>query len=875
MPLAPGTTIGPYTIVGPLGAGGMGEVYRARDARLQRDVAIKVLPSSFAADAERLRRFEQEARASGQLNHPNIVAVYDVGTHAGTPYVVQELLEGETLRDRVAGGPLPPRKALDFARQIALGLAAAHQKGIVHRDLKPENLFVTGDGRVKILDFGLAKLTGPGGAGAVSPESLTSAPTAAGTGAGVVLGTVGYMSPEQVRGLPADHRSDIFSFGCILYEMLAGRRAFSAASSVETMNAILKEDPPDLGRTIADLPPGLERIVLHCLEKHPDERFQSARDLGFQLEALSAISAGSITAGSLAGAGKEIGATGARQGGLLGARVLLWPAIALAALVAAGSYWVGRSTRPPETGATYTQMTFRQGFIMSGRFAPDGETVVYSAAWDGKAAAIFTTRSGTPESRAVDLPPAEIISVSRSGELAILLNAHFTVGWQRQGTLARASLAGGAPREVMQDVQDADWAPDGEGLAVVRTVAGRYRLEYPTGKVLYETDAWMTNPRFSPDGKLIAFIDHPSPGDDRGRVAVVDLAGQKRFLTEMFASSRGLAWTPDGRAVWFSAGLVGIGGALYEADLSGRQRKVAGAPAGMTLADVSGSGRGLIVRDSGRRGIAGTSPGDPTERDLSWLDWSRPAALSRNGRQVLLEEQGLGGGPGYSVYLRPTDGGPAVRLGRGAALDLSPDGSWAVTTTLGDEALLTFLPTGAGEPRTVRVTGLQIINAQFHPDGRRLFLLATESGHGQRFYLFDPDGGAPPRPITPEGIGISCAPSPDGRRIAAALAGGPLQIWPIEGGDPMPLAGSLPGDSPALWSTDGKTIYTVQKVENAARVDTLDIATGRRTPFRTLSPADRAGVLSVDFVQLRAETGAYIYSYRRVLSALYQVDGLR
>ena len=874
MPLAPGTTIGPYTIVGPLGAGGMGEVYRARDARLQRDVAVKVLPASFAADAERLRRFEQEARATGQLNHPNIVAVYDTGTHAGAPYVVEELLEGETLRARLAGGPMPARKAIDVARQIALGLAAAHQKGIVHRDLKPENLFVTSDGRVKILDFGLAKLTRPGGAGDLPPEAITSAPTAAGTDAGVVLGTVGYMSPEQVRGLPADHRSDIFSFGCILYEMLSGRRAFSASSSVETMNAILKEDPPEIGRTSGDLPPGLERIVQHCLEKSPDERFQSARDLGFQLEALSAMSAGSIAGGSLAGAGRGMGSAAAPRG-LPGARVLLWPALAAAAALAAAGYWAGRSSQPPPTEATYTQMTFRSGTITAARYAPDGETVVYSAAWDGRPTAIFTTRSGSPESRAVDLPPSDVLSISRAGELAILLDPHFTVGWMRQGTLARASPAGGAPREVMRDVEDADWAPDGDSLAVVRTVVGRYRLEYPTGKVLFETDTWLRCPRFSPDGKLIAFIHHPGMGDDRGQVGVVDLAGTSRFLTEPFASARGLAWTPDGRAIWFSAGRVGNVRAVLEVDLQGRQRMVDGAPTGMTLTDVSSAGRTLILRDSARRGIAGTSPGDPTERDLSWLDWSRPAALSRDGRQVLFEEQGQGGGPSYTVYLRPTDGGPAVRLGRGSALDLSPDGRWAVTASVEDATTLTFLPTGPGEPRTVRFPALQIINAQYHPDGRRLLLLATESGHSQRFYLVDPDASTPPRPITPEGSDIVAVPSPDGRRVALGVLGGAVQICPLDGGDPVPLSGSHPGDRVSLWSADGKTIHVIQKEALAARVDAIDVASGRRTPFRTLAPADLGGIISVDFVQLSENSNAYIYSYRRVLSALYQVDGLR
>ncbi|HYV20620.1 MAG TPA: protein kinase [Verrucomicrobiae bacterium] len=867
MPLAPGTTIGPYTIVGPLGAGGMGEVYRARDARLQREVAIKVLPATLVADSERLRRFEQEARATGSLNHPNIVVVYDIGTHDGAPYVVEELLEGQTLRERLETGPMPARKAIDFARQITQGLAAAHQKGIVHRDLKPENLFVTHDGRVKILDFGLAKLTRL----ETDSTAFTSAPTAAGagTGAGVILGTVGYMSPEQVRGQAADHRSDIFSFGSILYEMLAGRRAFSASSSVETMNAILKEEPADLARSLADLPPGLERIVHHCLEKSPDERFQSARDLGFQLEALSATSAGSIAGGvSLAS-----GATAARRG--LGARVLLWPALLAAVLLAAAGFWAGRATVPPVAEAIYTQMTFQSGVISSARFAPDGQTVVYSAAWEGGPTRLYTARSGSPESRALELPTADLLSLSRSGEMAILLDPHFTLGWQRQGTLARAPLAGGAPREVMQDVEDADWAPDGEGLAVIRTVDARYRLEYPTGKVLYESNGWMTAPRFSPDGRFIAFIDHPSPGDDRGRIAVVDRDAKIRFLTDPFASMAGLAWTPDGRAVWFSAGRIGNIRAIHEVDLSGRQRVVDGAPTGMTLTDVASSGRTLIVRYSARRGILGTSPGNPVERDLSWLDWSRPAALSRDGRQVLFEEQGQGGGPGYSVYLRPTDGGPAVRLGRGSALDLSPDGRWALTASLDDEDLMTFLPTGVGEPRTVRVPGFQMINAQYHPDGRRILLLAAEKGHTPRFYVMDPEASGPPKAITPEGVGIVCAPSPDGRRIATTIAGKPAQIWPIDGGDPSPLPGSTPGDKPIHWSADGRTVSVIVIGNKAARLDAIDVASGRRSTVRTLSPADAAGIVSVDFVTLSADASVYAYSYRRMLSALYQVDGLR
>src|ERR1700682_3109646 len=288
MAIAPGTRLGPYEILAPIGAGGMGEVYRAKDPRLGREVAIKVLPASFSADHDRLRRFEQEARAAGLLNHPNITAVYDIGSADGAPSVVSELLEGETLRGRLAGGALPPRKAIDYAIQIARGLAAAHEKGIVHRDLKPENLFITKDGRVKILDFGLAKLThSDDGWG-----EKTNRPTVtAGTDPGVVLGTMGYMSPEQVRGRDADRRSDLFSFGAILYEMLSGQRAFRGDTAADTITAILTKEPPDLSQTNKEIHPGLDRIVRHCLEKNPEERFESARDVAFDLDSLSGISA--------------------------------------------------------------------------------------------------------------------------------------------------------------------------------------------------------------------------------------------------------------------------------------------------------------------------------------------------------------------------------------------------------------------------------------------------------------------------------------------------------------------------------------------------------------------------------------------------------
>ena len=335
MALTSGTKLGPYQIESLIGAGGMGEVYRAHDSRLDRTVAIKVLPESFSADRERLQRFSQEARAAAALNHPNILSIFDIGEESRAPYVVSELLEGETLRERVRNGALPVRRVVDYAIQVARGLAAAHEKGIVHRDLKPENLFLTNDGRVKILDFGLAKLMRP------EPGPGGDAPTVqVATETGLVMGTAGYMSPEQVRGKPADHRSDIFSFGAILYEMISGKRAFHGESAADTMSAILKEEVPELSETARNVPPGLDRIVRHCLEKQPAQRFQSAGDLAFDLEALTELSAGGKS-GAQAVVARADAAESRFRFGLVAAGVLL-----AAGLLGLG-WWLGRGKRTP------------------------------------------------------------------------------------------------------------------------------------------------------------------------------------------------------------------------------------------------------------------------------------------------------------------------------------------------------------------------------------------------------------------------------------------------------------------------------------------------------------------------------------------------
>jgi serine/threonine protein kinase len=862
MPLSTGTRLGPYEILAPIGAGGMGEVYRARDERLKREVAIKVLPPSYSQDADRLRRFEQEAQAAGGLNHPNITAVYDLGSHDGAPYIVTELLEGETLRARLSGGAVPPRKAIEYAIQIAQGLAAAHEKGIVHRDLKPENVFLTRDGRVKILDFGLAKLTQAEGQ-AAGQTNLPTAP--ANTEPGIVMGTLGYMSPEQVKGRPADHRSDIFSFGAILYEMLSGIRAFHRDSAAETMSAILREEPPDLSATNKNVQPGLERIVRHCLEKNPEERFYSARDLAFDLEALSSVS----------GAAAAASATGPT------ARTRLMPALAAIAVVAllaavAAGYFLGKG-RGAAKPLRFHQLTFRRGTVWSGRFGTDGKTILYSASWDGGPTEVFVSSPESPESRPLGFPGADVLSVSSSGDLAINLRSNVSGEFTRTGTLARASATGGgAPREILEGVDAADWAANGQDLAVVRQAAALEKLDYPIGKTIYETRGWVSSPRIAPGGDRIAFIDHPVFADDGGFPAVVDRAGKKTVLTHAFGSAQGLAWSPDGREIWFTAAEVG-NRALYAVSLSGKLRMLASVTGSLTIQDVSRDGRVLLIDEARRLGLSALPPGAKTERDLSWLDWSRPTGLSRDGKIVLFYESGEGGGPGYSSYVRGMDGSPAIRLGEGQALALSPDGTLAVMLLhkLTDPHLVLY-PTGAGQPRPLSPPGLTLrTGVRFLPDGRHVLLGATEKGRGFRVYLIDLASGAP-RPVTPENYGGGPGPvSTDGKWFLARDPEGGFRICPIEGGQPRPVPGIPLGDLVIAWTSDDRGLYVQRSGGPGAHIDRLDIASGHRELWKEIFPSDPTGVIRTSSVFMSPDGSFYAYAYSRVLSNLYLAEGIK
>ena len=847
MPLIAGNRLGPYEVVAPLGAGGMGEVYRARDPRLGRDVAIKVLPAGLAQDAERLRRFEQEARAVGALNHPYILAIFDTGSHEGSPYVVSELLEGQTLRDRLAGGPLVVRKAVEIAVQIARGLGAAHEKGIVHRDLKPENVFLTRDGHVKILDFGLAKLMEPFG----EDDSSALATRTRGTDAGTVLGTAGYMSPEQVRAQAVDHRSDLFSLGAVLYEMLSGRRAFKRDTSADTMAAILNEEPPDMTAVNPALPPALARIVQHCLEKDRDERFASARDLAFDLQSLSE---------SGSGPGRIAAARGGRGVWRWSIALLLW-----SAAVAAVSFWLGRTGESMHP--SYRPLTFRRGTVTSARFSPDGSYFFYSAAWSGGPARVYTTRLDVPGDQDLGLD-GDLVAVA-AGEMFVL---------RSDRVLVRATLAGQGAREVAEEVTAADVSADGTRIAIVRRVLGRDRLECPLGKAIYETTGEIQALRFAPRGDRLAVLESPQEGILLARVGVLDLEGRMRSVTAVATSSPPV-WSPDGQEVWFTDSGSG-GHTLRAVSLSGRERILLTAAQRPVLQDVKGDGRRLVTFRDRRQGeVRGLMEGMAAERDFVYLDGPQCFEIAPDGRTLVLSSLATVGAAPFSVYLGTFGDTPPVRLGPGFGGGMSPDGR--LVAVMGEKfSTLALLPTGPGTTKKLPAGTIKdYYDARFLPDGRSLLIAGSEAGRPRRLFLQDLDGGLP-RPVTPESVTtLYSIPSPDGQWATAGTdwKAAPDSLYPLRGGEPRPIPGLVKGEQPLRFDADGTHLFirTDGQDHPFARIARLDLRSGRKEPWKEIRPPDPEGVPWIDFVFLGPGGRSYVYSYSHDLSTLYLVEGLR
>jgi eukaryotic-like serine/threonine-protein kinase len=855
MSLEAGRRLGLFEVIEPLGAGGMGEVYRARDTKLGRDVAIKVLPESFAASAERVARFEREARFLAALNHPGIAAIYGLEESDSIHFLVLELVEGRTLAHRIDRGALPPREALEIARQIAEALEAAHEKGIVHRDLKPLNIKLTPGGKVKLLDFGLAKAL----ESATHTNSQVATETGSPTREGVILGTAPYMSPEQARGEAVDKRTDVWAFGCLVYEMLTGRRAFRGSTTSDTIVSVLTGEPDWTA-----LPQGtgsaIRTLLRRCLTRDPSHRLHDIGDARIEIEeALAGPREGVLPAPA-----QEVAP---RRRASLG----LW-LIAAAALVAAAM--VAVRLLPPKAAplASFTQLTFRRGWISSARFAPDGQTVVYTAAWDGAPSQLFSTRIGSRESRPLGIE-GSLFSISRNGEMAVRLRHSF--GARPEGTLARVSLSGGAPRELLRDVSLAEWDPDGRDLAVVRRANGRLRLEYPIGKTLYEPAGNVGSMRFLPTGSLVLLEGTPTEARPFV-VSLVDPQGHRRVLSAGWQQYWELGgWCEKTREIWFAAARGGEDYALHAVDLSSRVRLVARVLGDFFVRDVDAQGRVLVNRGSARATTMALVPGETRERDVSSLEYSTVADLSADGRTLLLDELSGVSGRG-AVYLKRTDGSPGVRLGDGEPNALSPDGRWALATPAsGRLDHLLLLPTGVGEPRELRHPSIQtFIGATFCPDGKRLIVAAGPEPRRARLYAWDPDSGVP-RPISTEEEWGGFVVSPDSRWVAAQGLASGLMLVPIEGGEARPVPGREEGDGPRRWSPDSRWLFVQRIAVQPPRVDRIDVRTGERHLWKEIMPADLTGVMRIGFVIPTPDGRGYAYDYFAALQSLYLAEGLR
>lgn len=790
----------------------MGEVYRSLDPHFGRHVAIKVLPD-LAHDQQRRDRFSREAKLTARLSHPNILAVYDFGIQDATPYLVMELLTGQTLRARLRSGRLGLTDSIRVMDQVLAGVAEAHDHGIVHRDLKPENVFLTTAGGVKVLDFGLASSGAmvPGGEDTTGTIDRLTRP-------GVVLGTLGHMSPEQVRGESVDARSDVFAIGVMLYELLSGRRPFAGQTTSDIITAILRDEPP-----LLEVDSQLQRIVTRCLEKDLTRRYQAVRDVAFALA--------------------DHQATGTS---------------------AMGVTMVPRTVR-------YQRLTYRRGTVFSARFLSE-ESVLYGAGWDGRACKLYTATPGVPESRALDLPPANILSVSRAGTLAIATDFRIINGLRGQGTLATVALGGGRERPLIEGVEQADWLSS-DTLVYVHRRSGRGRLEVAPGNLLYESAGWLSRARVSTDGRRVAFFEHPAEGDDAGRVCVVDTNGRRLCESDVKPSMTGLAWAPNDRGVWFSALTRGVGYGLWEMDAAGQCRALVSVPGRIKLHDVLPSGRALLSLES--LAVTMSALVNGKERDVSWLDGTTLNDISGDGGAVLFTEEHEGGGDGYAVYYRRFDAHGAVQLCKGTGWRLTPDGSVALVSRAGARGALAVVPTGPGWPQDLAVDGVEVIHDVCWLDPPHKLLLAgcDVDGHERLFLL--PPGGASCVPVSRPGFGAptwGLSVSSDKQWVTAMGEDGRGWIVPLPGGAPRPLElGS--GEHLLGWASED-AVFVGRVAGSSVMLEKMAIDGGAREEIRALAPSDAAGVIGINKVAVARDGGAYAISYLRLLSDLYLVDGL-
>jgi eukaryotic-like serine/threonine-protein kinase len=854
-----GRRLGQYEIRSFIGAGGMGEVYLARDRTLERDVAVKCLPTYVASDPNARARLRREARLLATLNHPNIASIHGVEEDDGVIGLVLELVEGPNLDER--SGIMSLKEALGIARQIADALEAAHEKGIIHRDLKPTNIKVTPSGVVKVLDFGLAKALEDG----TQPvEELTDARTRA----GAILGTPAYMSPEQARGKKVDRRTDVWAFGCVLYELIAGRSAFGDDNPTDSLVRVLESDP-DWKALPPDTPESIRRVLRRCLEKDVSLRLRDIADA--RLEIAEAL---------MPRPNEGAPASARRRRGRVLAQI-----VAAVLIVAAGAY-VGVRSAPNASVGEVTRLTFRQGTVGKARFAPDGQTVIYGASWDGEPYRLYSTLVGGGHSRTIDLPAADLLAVSKQGQIALSMGRPAVDGWEPAGTLAVTALAGGAPRELYDNVVGADWSADGKTMAIVRRTGTTARLEYPVGTIIHQATLILP-PRVSPDGEHVCFF----AGQAYGQLMVADRAGRVRQLANDLYRGGHCAWTPDGREIWVDAGGGAMHMSLLAFDLAGKRRQIANYTGMIHLEDIAPDGTVLMSAGTLRYSVHAHDGREDRERDLTVFDASRVHHVIADGRQVLMWDNSPAAGKDF-VFRRAVDGMPAVPVGPGWPAALTADGAWAAVVGDGQtntriQNKLTLFPTGAGTARTFDLP-IDVYSAysgvlgrtdwarrshDFSSDGTRLlFPFGIAKGRPPRVYVYD----LPRRvmkPITPEGATGPAVISPDGTHVAVNEMSH-VVVYGVDDDQRQPLAGAPEPGKVAAWSADGRSLFVIEQDETVARIFRRDIVTGKRTLVHEIRAQSPAGVTSFDvFVSRNGEAYAYTTSLR--LANVFIVSGLR
>jgi len=827
-----------YRLERELGQGGMATVYLAEDLRHQRKVAIKVLRPELAAviGAE---RFLSEIRTTANLQHPHILPLHDSGEADGFLFYVMPYVEGETLRDRLAREKqLPIADAVRIATEVAGALDYAHRQRVIHRDIKPENILLH-DGSALVADFGIALAASTAGARM--------------TETGMSLGTPQYMSPEQATGeREITARSDIYALGAMTYEMLVGEAPFTGPTAQAIIAKVVTAEPSPPSDHRKTVPPQVEAAVLTALQKLPADRFGTAAEFAAVLNS---------TTTSPVYRSMARGRT----------RLSPWLAVGAVALLAVGLA-AGRWLLAP-AGASrivYRQKTFHQEAIYNARFTADGQTIVYSGASGSPVPQVFVIRPDYSERAPVGLPSAQLLSVSSTGELAVLLEPEFLAHRLFLGTLARVPIGGGAPRALLDSVREADWSPDGSALAVIHSVGGRDRLEYPIGTVVREAAGYLSDPHVSPDGRYIAVMEHPFRWDDRGTVLILGLDGAVVASSPQASGEEGLAWRPNGREV--------IYGAVYETSqtvhvltLDGRSREVLGSPTDLAVHDVAADGRVLITRDDHPFHAYLRAPGSGENQDVSWLDFTTGVRLSHDGAWLAMNNSSAEAGPNYQVMLRRTDGGQVARLGEGNPEDFSPDGRWLLSVVFSTPPRLVLYPTGPGTERVVEVGAFEAMeSARWFADGERILFCGNRPGEASRCYVVPAPGGDP-RPVTPPGT-IRGSVAPDGSEVVALDPTTGYARYPLAGGTGRPIPGLSADDWITRWSPDGRALYVYRRTSPV--VDRVDAVTGRRTPFITPGVSRSVGTSVLHAATVADDPRVYAYVVATQSSILFTAAGI-